>query len=358
MSAKTASPLLILFLYLAPLPAEDNRGGLVGPVPLRIISPTRLLFYQLSPEKAATLGKGNWKFSFEFSESNTNQPPKSPDREFNINVNMELSRFNFGLQRGVTDTTDIGVALPLMYMHGGFLDNFIKSMEDFFLAPKPRRYFEAYEQFGFRQNGFNYELSRNGNDFLNGKDGRFAIGDFSLSIKQLIVEQGGINPKLSLRGGVKLPTGEKDDAFGSGRMDAALGLAADWEFGKWGVNLNANTTFPFGIEPTNSGLDTQPTISGHIEAEYRTSAKFSWHLQFAAMNSPFTLDANRGPSNLLVDDADPVTGAIMQLTPAFAWRPKPHMRLMFGIVEDFLRSENSAADFTFFLTFDYLFKNR
>ncbi|MDP6115248.1 MAG: DUF3187 family protein [Planctomycetota bacterium] len=356
MSVKKAFSLFIILCVA--LSAEDNRGGLAGPIPLRIISPTRVLFYQLNPEKAETLGKGNWGFRFEFSESNTNQPVKAPAREFEINVNMELSRFNLGLKRGLTDSTDIGVELPLMFMHGGFLDNFIKSTEDFFLSPKPRRYFEAYEQFGFRQNGFDYRLSRNGVTFLDGEDGLFGIGDAALSLKQRIVEQGGVNPSISLRAALKFPTGDKNDAFGSGRIDAAVGLAADWVLKKWGVNLNVNTTFPFGTEPVNSGLDTQPTIGGHVEIEYRTSGKYSWHLQFAATNSPFTLDVNRGPSDLLADDADPITGAIMQITPAFAWRPRPHMRLMLGVVEDFLSSENAAADFTFFLAFDYLLRKR
>ena len=328
---------------------------MVGPVPLRIISPVRNLFFQFTPERAAPLGKGRWGARLECSESNTNHPLKKGTREYSSVVNLELSRFNLSLRYGLTEAWEIGFEVPVLYMHGGFLDKPIRGIEDLWGDPKPRRLFEQYDLFGQPGNTLIYDISRDGETFLSVKDNAFGIGDIALAAKRRLRHQEGWGPGLAARGALKVPTGDEDEAFGSGRADAALGLAADWDFNRWGINLNLNTTFPMGNRLDDYGLDTQPIVSGHVGFEYRTSAKFSWHLDFAGTMGPYSLDDGRPASLAPPSSTEGLTGHIVQIRPAFAWRSRPNTTLFIGFDEDLFASEDAAADLTLFLILDYRF---
>ena len=358
--AHLVSALPILFLVLTTghpqvLAEMEDRGTMVGPVPLRIISPVRNLFFQFTPERAVPLGKGRWGARLECSESNTNHPPKKGAREYDPIVNLELTRFNLSLRYGLAEAWEIGFEVPVMYMHGGFLDEPIRAIEDLFGAPKPRRTFERDDLYGHTENAFIYEISRDGETFLRGKDNAFGIGDIALTAKRRVLDQEGWTPGLAARGALKVPTGDEDEAFGSGRADAALGLAADWDFTRWGINLNLNTTSPMGNRLDDYGLDTQPIVSGHLGFEYRTSAKFSWHLDFAGTMGPYSLDDGRAASPAPPGGTEGLTGRIVQVRPAFAWRPRRNATLFIGFDEDLFASEDAAADLTLFMIFDYRF---
>jgi len=121
------------------------------------------------------------------------------------------------------------------------------------------------------------------------------------------------------------------------------------------VSANFNTTFPMGNRLGDYGLDTRPRLSGNIEFEYRTSPKLSWHLQFAGTTSALDLATGRDPTPFDTARPEALVGEIFQFSPAVAWRPRPHLKLFFGFVEDFLAGENAAVDLTLFVTVDYRF---
>lgn len=326
---------------------QENRGGMVGPIPLRIISPLSIPFYQFTPERAASLGEGIWNARLEFSDSNVLQNSEFPEPEYSAQIDLELARLNLNLRYGMTENWDLGFELPFLYAYDGFLDHFIRKFEDFVDEPKLRRITE-------NRNSFNYEVTRNREAFLKGAENRAGIGDVALTAKRTLLPQKNWMPGSSIRTALKAPTGDEDIAFGSGRFDAALGFALEWDFHRWGMNANLNTTFPIGNRLDASGLDTQPIVSGSLDVEYRTSSRFSWHLQFASSMSPFALEDDRAPSPFDTSKPDAVTSAVFQIAPGFAWRFRPGTTLLFGFVENF-SSDDVASDFTFFVTMSYQF---
>ncbi|MBI2194882.1 MAG: DUF3187 family protein [Planctomycetes bacterium] len=347
---KGAASLLLGLLVAAARPAapeEDRRGGMVGPIPLRVISPFGLLFYQFTPERASNLGRGVLDARFEFSESNILIDSEFPEPEYSARIDIELARFNLNLRYGVTEQWDLGLEIPAYYTYDGFMDHFIRKFEDFVSEPKIRRLVED-------RNSFNSEVSRNREVFLRGAEDRFGFGDLAVTAKRGLWSQDGWLPALGLRGAIKAPTGDEDVAFGSGRFDAALGVAAEWDFHRWAMIADLQSTFPIGNRLEGAGLDARPIASGSLDLEYRTSARFSWHLQFASTMGPFSLDGDRGPSPFDTSKAQPLTSPIYQIAPGFAWRIRPAMTLLLGFVENF-SSDDVASDFTFFMTFSCRF---
>ena len=345
----TIKILLLAAVIYAEKPAlaeEDNRGGLAGPVPLRIISPLRLWFYQFSPERAKTLGKGSWNARFEYSESNVLHLKNVPATEFNGLLNLEISRFNFNFRYGISDRWDLGLEIPVYTYHDGFLDGFITDVEGLFGKVKVRRKFKI--DFPF------YSLERNLQPFFTlGDDKPTGVGDVTVTAKRILRLRDGWMPALAARGAIKTPTGDEDDAMGSGRADLSLGLAAEYEWRRFGLDANLGSTFPLGNRFEDQGLDTKPIFNGHLGFEYRKSRKWSWHLQFAAMSAPYSFGTSPTPTNVTPGDKKQFTGAIYQITPAGAWRPRPSTTIFFGFVEDLISSDNSASDFTFFITIQY-----
>ena len=53
------------------------------------------------------------------------------------------------------------------------------------------------------------------------------LGDTTLMSKYQLLTEGAAMPAVSLRGAVKLPTGDQSDFFGSGSPDFGLGLAVE-----------------------------------------------------------------------------------------------------------------------------------
>ena len=66
-AAAVVLAVLLAVALAADATAEDPQ---LGPVPLRAISPLRLLFFQLTPEGAGPLGKGESLVTVDISESN------------------------------------------------------------------------------------------------------------------------------------------------------------------------------------------------------------------------------------------------------------------------------------------------
>jgi len=92
-------------------------------------------------------------------------------------------------------------------------------------------------------------------------------------------------PAVSLRGAVKLPTGNQDEFFGSGSPDFGLGLQVEkLVAGRFVLDVDFD-----GVLPTGSiaGFSLQPTISAMAVAEYLWSENLSITAHFDFYSTPF-----------------------------------------------------------------------
>jgi hypothetical protein len=150
-------------------------------------------------------------------------------------------------------------------------------------------------------------------------------------------------PAVSLRGAVKLPTGDQAAFFGSGSPDFGLGLQVEKLLaGRWVLYANLN-----GVLPTGSiaGFSLQPTISTMVVAEYLWSENLSITAHFDYYSTPF-----HGTGSSVFDKG--VTETVL----GFSYRVAPHWLWQVYAVENVDFITGSAADFTLSTLITYRFE--
>jgi len=150
-------------------------------------------------------------------------------------------------------------------------------------------------------------------------------------------------PAVSLRGAVKLPTGNQADFFGSGSPDFGLGLALEkLVAGRWMLYANMTGVVPTG---TIAGLGLQPTFSVLAAIEYLWSENLSITTHFDYYSSPFH---GTGANTFDQGVTESVLGFNYRVARPFLWQVYAVENL------DFI--EGSAADFTLSAVFTYRFE--
>jgi hypothetical protein len=170
------------------------------------------------------------------------------------------------------------------------------------------------------------------------------LGDTTLMSKYQLLTEGAAMPAVSLRGAVKLPTGDQSAFFGSGSPDFGLGLAVEkLVAGRWMLYGNVTGVVPTG---TIAGFGLRPTLSGLAAIEYMWSENLSITAHFDFYSSPF-----HGTGAKTFDQG--VTESVL----GFSYRVAPHFLWQVYAVEnlDFIRG--SAADFTVSTVFTYRFES-
>ena len=160
--------------------------------------------------------------------------------------------------------------------------------------------------------------------------------------KYQLLTEGAAMPAVSLRGAVKLPTGDQADFFGSGSPDFGLGLAVEkLVAGRWMLYANLTGVVPTG---TIAGFGLRPTLSGLAVIEYLWSENLSITTHFDFYSSPFY-----GTGINAFDQG--ITESVL----GFSYRVVPHFLWQVYAVENLDFNTGSAADFTISTVFTYRF---
>lgn len=132
---------------------------------------------------------------------------------------------------------------------------------------------------------FAFQVLHNGHTVMAGGPGASGQGlrCSSPSIK-FLTETASI-PAVSLRGAVKLPTGNQAEFFGSGSPDFGLGLQVEkLVAGRFVLEADFDGVLPSG---SIAGFSLQPTISAMAVAEYLWSENLSITAHFDFYSTPF-----------------------------------------------------------------------
>jgi len=179
---------------------------------------------------------------------------------------------------------------------------------------------------------------------MSGGPGAMGLGDTTLMSKYQLLTEGAATPAVSLRGAVKLPTGDQSDFFGSGSPDFGLGLAVEkLVAGRWMLYGNVTGVVPTG---TIAGLGLRPTVSGLAAIEYLWSENLSITAHVDYYSSPFH---GTGANAFDQGVAESVLG--------FSYRVAPHFLWQVYAVENLDFITGSAADFTVSTVFTYRFES-
>lgn len=338
LSLRALGCLVLLVASVLPRPAVAREAA--EPVPLRILAPLHSLSYQLTPQSAATLADGRSVVRVELSESNVLQFPEHDGALFGVDLDFEASRLQLAYRRGLRGGWEVGFELPLLYYHAGFLDHSILEVEEAFGKVKPRRRREA-------QGSYAYDVSFRDATLFSAPANEVGLGDVAVTASRSVLRGRGWWPAVAVRGGLSLPTGNRDRAFGDGIPELALGLAADWRHGRWRLSTGGAVTVPLDQVERTPGVTNVPVLYGYAEIAYRRG-RLGLHLQGAAQTGPYRLHGSLEPGPEIPKTDHVLTHHVFQFTPALSWLLTDDHTLHLGVVQDGNHSEDSAADGTAF----------
>jgi hypothetical protein len=325
--------LLALILSIFSQPISVGAEGF-GPLPVRNFQAFQQMVLSLPGDRAAVVKPGTVDVRLEFAESASVYNENTP--QFSVNVKFETLRSGLFLRYGATEKLELGLEVPVLYRYQGFMNGAITATERATTGLNPARD-------ELKNHNFLFNVTRNGQTIMSGGPGAVGLGDTILMSKYQFLMEGAVLPAVSLRGAVKLPTGNQADFFGSGSPDFGLGLALEkLVASRWIFYANMTGVVPTG---TIAGFGLQPTFSGLAAIEYLWSENFSLTTHFDYYSSPF-----HGTGANVFDEGvtESVLGFNYRVAPHFLWQ-------VYGVENlDFIRG--SAADFTLSTVFTYRFE--
>jgi hypothetical protein len=323
-----------LFLCLVFQPALVRAEGF-GPFPVRNFQAFQQLVLSLPGDRAAVVKPGTMDVRLELAETASIYNENSP--QASVNVKFETLRSGLFLRYGAMDRLELGLEVPMLYRYQGFMDGAITATERATTGFNPARDV-------FKNNSFLFNATRNGQTIMNGGPGAMGLGDTTLMSKYQLLMEGTTMPAVSLRGAVKLPTGDQSAFLGSGSPDFGLGVAVEkLVAGRWILYGNLTGVVPTG---TIAGFGLRPTMSGIFAVEYLWSENLSVTAHFNYYSSPF-----HGTGAKAFDQGvtESVLGLSYRVAPRFLWQ-------VYGVENlDFIRG--SASDFTISTVFTYRFES-
>lgn len=325
-----AALLASLSFQTAPIGAEG-----FGPFPVRNFQPFQQLVLSLPGDRASVVKPGTLDVRLELAETASIYNDTSPQTD--VTVKFETLRSGLFLRYGATDRLELGLEVPVLYRYQGFMNGAITATERATTGEAPARA-------QLKNTNYAFNVTRNGHTIMSGGPGATGLGDTLLMGKYQLLAEGAAMPAVSLRGAVKLPTGDQSDFFGSGSPDFGLGLAVEkLVAGRWILYGNVTGVAPTG---TITGFGLRPTMSGFAAIEYLWSENLSITTQFDYYSSPF-----HGTGSAVFDKG--VTETVL----GFSYRVAPHLLWQLYGVENVDFITGSAADFTLSTLLTYRFES-
>ncbi len=272
-----SSAIIVLFLFLRPNSYCHGGDSLDGPIRSRNQYPPFMLFLDLYPDGAKPHPKRHVKCSVNMEYSNIYQIREEPG--WHVEVDTEALRASLDVVYGLWDDLDVGIEIPFIYFLGGFLDHTTEEVHDLLSVSNFSRDLR-------RENDLSYFINREGKSWFFVDSPTSGLGDILLHGKYRFLREGSKVPSVSLRLGVKFPTGDEERGMGSGEFDLGYGIAVEKHWGKLALYLNLNHLL-LGDPDGDFDIDIHNAFSGSFAAEYRPWKKFSLVAQINGHTSPY-----------------------------------------------------------------------
>ena len=172
-------------------------------------------------ERATVLRKGD--FDVRLEAANTASIARDSEAQAEVAMKFETIRAGLFLRYGLTDRLELGAEIPGYHRYRGFMEGAIIGVERGTTGVAPPRK-------ALRETGYAFNISNRSRTLFQGNEGATGLGDISFYGKYQILKESSSLPALSVRVGVKAPTGDTGEVFGSGHPDAGIGLALDKKF--------------------------------------------------------------------------------------------------------------------------------
>ena len=218
--------LLILVVCLTVILPARAPAVEILPFQLRNQDPLHRIFGLPSPGDGRVLAPGSYDAGLTFDLANSYVAATGPGEA--LLLDGESYRFNLILRGGLPNGFEVGLELPWLAYGGGTIDGFIQDWHRFFGLPEGGR-----DQ--APNNRLRYLYTRTGMRRLAVTDHQAGIGDLMLTGGWQCAGDATTPQALSLRGAIKIPTGDSSILAGSGSTDLSLWLIgrSDHSF-SWG----------------------------------------------------------------------------------------------------------------------------
>lgn len=151
--------------------------------------------------------------------------------------------------------------LPFAHTSGGFLDAFVIDYHDWFGMPDQGRDTSARDQ-------FEIEARRNGRLAWQVEPDSAELLDVPVYVSWQAMAPAPGRPGVAGRAGVELPTGDDERGYGSGGLDASLGIVLEYHTGPVSWYAHGQHTFASTPDPARrAGLDFADVTSAGLAAE-------------------------------------------------------------------------------------------
>ena len=284
--------------------------------------------------KVAAGGKGQFRLTLDYANSYVRDANARED----IVLDGESLRLTVSGRLGIGRAAEVGIDVPFWMSGGGFLDGVIDRYHSAFGFPGGGRDLAP-------KNRLMYRYRKDGITLLNREAAGQGPGDLSLNGGWQLHKGPDRNSHLSVRGALKLPTGDTGALRGSGSTDLAVWLAGDL-----GHTFSAGQMTLFGAAGA-MGMSKgrilpdqqRPLVGfGSLGLAFRPSSWIEFKIQTNAHTS-FYSDS----------DLREINSPSAQLTVGAALHFSPGTSLDIGVTEDIV--VDTSPDVVFHLSLGHSF---
>jgi hypothetical protein len=341
--------LLVSLLLLAALTAaaqdDAGRDALLSPLPVRDQFLLGNGFFFFEPGGARVLDRGAWAADLHTADANTfsksawisrslegqNARQRALDtldqmrfasQDTLFLIDGQTHRATLGIRAGVAPHLEVGVAIPVSTVGGGWSDGIIESVHRALRVGNGQR--EA-----FSQNSETVLVRSSTTNYLRNRNAGAKLGDVALTAKYELSWLEEKTLSLSVQGAAELPTGNSQTLDGSGSLDGGLQVLVTRDFGRSQlhgslgiIRLGANRAL---------GTKAQFLITDTVAATRLLTDRTSATLQLTVSESPFR--------NIGIHEFHRRS---YQLTAGFQHALRGDFVVYTGVIENLLTYENSA----------------
>ena len=280
MSKKVSLVVCIFFWLWMPIQwLEVVHCAELGPLRAQQRYPLYLMFLTPAPDSPGLIDKK--RFVTSLSVDYTSIYIDETSEEWSALMDMEMTVVELSLTYGITNRVNISLALPWINQNGGFLDSPLETYHDFFGFPNYGRENGPTDEFG-------YHIAVNDDTWFDARSGGLHLGESVVSLKIQLVNAGryrGLSSSLLMA--LKIPTGDENHGFGSGRFDQALVFLNQYRVSSFTLYLNPGIVLLSDPETQGADIHVRDMMTLLAGVEYNLSDNLSLMGQLNFVTSPF-----------------------------------------------------------------------
>jgi hypothetical protein len=280
MSKKVSQVVYILFwLWISIQWPDAVHCAEMGPLHVQQRYPLYLMFLTPEPDSPRVIEKG--RFMTSLSIDYTSIYIDEASKKWAALLDMEMTVVDLSLTYGITNRVNISLTLPWISQNDGFLDGPLEAYHDFFGFPNYGREDGPVDE-------FRYNVSVDDDAWFDARSGGLHLGESVVSVKIQLTSAGSHQGLISsLLLALKIPTGDEDHGFGSGRFDQGLVLLNQYRISPLILYFNPGIVLLSDPETQGADIHVNDMMTLLAGIEYNVSDTWSLMGQFNFVTSPF-----------------------------------------------------------------------